>query len=226
MFLFLVINFLILSPPFKKTLQNNYFSWKRFVHFVHIKYIYIKNSTGFFYSSGLFSIHVHTQNTDFLFFYFFLSSLSFRYGKKKMFCLKKSNVTRFSLIFYFYLNEIPPCVVYLEKHFCFTPEFFFFFWKNDFFCVCVFLTHEKQCFSWFFFFPLVSDVEILKWNIVGFKGWFFAFMSTNIDFIMFKWFYRNVMKTEVWDWEYPPSPTDKGSFYHKQYSGTQQITKK
>lgn len=83
--------------------------------------------------------------------------------EKKKFCLKKSNVTRFSLIFYFYLNEIPPCVVYLEKHFFFTPEFFFFFFEKMTFFVFVFFQHMKNnVFPDFFFFPLVSDVEILK----------------------------------------------------------------
>lgn len=97
----------------------------------------------------------------------------------------------------------------LKNIFVLLLNFFFFFFEKMTFFVFVFFQHMKNnVFPDFFFFPLVSDVEILKWNIVGFKGWFFAFMSTNIDFIMFKWFYRNVMKTEVWDWEYPPSPTD------------------
>lgn len=204
-----MINFLILSPPFKKNPAKQLFLLKTFCSLCsHKKYIYIKFNRIFLFFWPFFHPRSHTEHWFFIF-YFFSQFTQFQIWKKKNFCLKKSNVTRFSLIFYFYLNEIPPCVVYLEKTFLFYSWIFlFYFFKNDFFCVCVFLTHEKQCFSWFFFFPLVSDVEILKWNIVGFKGWFFAFMSTNIDFIMFKWFYRNVMKTEVWDWEYPPSPTD------------------
>lgn len=153
MFLFLVINFLILSPPFKKNPAKQLFLLKTFCSLCsHKKYIYIKFNRIFLFFWPFFHPRSHTEHWFFIF-YFFSQFTQFQIWKKKNFCLKKSTVTRFSLIFYFYLNEIPPCVVYLEKTFLFYSWIFlFYFFKNDFFCVCVFSTHEKQRFSWFFFF--------------------------------------------------------------------------
>lgn len=117
----------------------------------HKIYIYKKFNRIFLFFWPFFHPRSHTEHWFFIFL-FFSQFTQFQIWKKKNFCLKKSTVTRFSLIFYFYLNEIPPCVVYLEKTFLFYSWIFFFFLKKWLFlCLCFFNTWKTMFFLIFFF---------------------------------------------------------------------------